>query len=117
VIPAGGMVSITLPSRGTPEAFATLEIFSQIVDITTGAPVAADVYVLSDQELREPLPDELLASQVLAFRLTLPSKLSGRLLVRAPGYRDWDVRLEYNVKTSRVLEGPVEMIRLSGEDL
>lgn len=116
-IPASGVIHLTLPTRGTPESDATMTVAAVIYDAVTKRPVPASVYVLADQSVREPLPSELLAENVVAFELTLPSVLEGRLLVRADGYRDWDLRLSYRVKTSRVMEGPVELERVRSEGI
>lgn len=116
-IPAGGVVHLTLPTLGTPKSDATMTLESIVYDAATRRPVPAAVYLLADQEVREPLPSELLAEHVVAFELTLPPKLEGRLLVRADGYRDWNLRLSYRVKTSRVMEGAVPLERVMGEGL
>jgi hypothetical protein len=114
-VPPGSLVHLALPSRGTPESDATLTVESVIFDAGTRHPVPASVYVIADETLREPLPSELLAHNVVAFELTLPPTLTSWLLVRSEGYRDWAVKLDYRIKTSRTMLGPVELVRMLGE--
>lgn len=113
----GGLVHLALPSRGTPESNATLTVESVIFDAVTKRPAPASVYVIAGETLREPLPSELLAHNVVAFELALPPTLTSWLLVRSDGYQDWAVKLDYRIKTSRTMQGPVELVRVMGEGL
>ena len=44
------------------------------------------------------------------FFVKLPAVFSGRLVVRAEGYREWEMLLEHSVKTSRTMKGPVQLV-------
>jgi hypothetical protein len=46
--------------------------------------------------------------------LQLPAQSDGWLIVRAPGYEDWRLRLHYQVKTNRKLSGLVQLRSLPG---
>lgn len=113
----GGLVHLALPSRGTPQSDATMTVESVIFDAVTKRPAPASVYVIAGETLREPLPSELLAHNVVAFELALPPTLTSWLLVRSEGYQDWAVKLDYHIKTSRTMQGSVELVRMMGEGL
>jgi hypothetical protein len=74
--------------------------------------VTADLYIVHATEYREPTPDELALRAIDQFALQLPAQSDGWLVVRAPGYADWQLRLHYQVKTSRKLSGPIQLQRL-----
>ena len=112
VIPSRGLVYRSLPERGTPDAEPTFTYIGFVVDRDSGAPVAAAVYLFRDQVRREPQPADLVVSDATDFFVKLPADFSGRLVVRAEGYRDWEVMLEHHVKTSRTMKGPVQLMPL-----
>ena len=49
---------------------------------------------------------------VTDFELALFGDLDSWLVVIAPGYRPWHLRLQFNLKTSRELTGPVLLKRI-----
>jgi len=63
---------------------------------------------------REPQPDDLLAADVTGSAAKLPAVYTGRLIVRAVGYHEWNFVLQHRVKTSRVMTLPVQVM---GEEI
>jgi hypothetical protein len=112
-IPASGLIYLPLESTGTPEAHPMLLVEAAILDAVTHQPVAANVYLVHDELYREPTPAELVLSNTGHFELKLLAQFEGWLVVRAPGYADWTLRLHYHLKTTRKLSGPIQMHRLA----
>ncbi len=81
-----------------------------IVDAQTGAPVQADVYIVESDEYREPLAGERVLTATDRYEVTLARPLDGWLIVKAPGYETWFIRLQYHIRSSRELSGPVELM-------
>ncbi len=111
-VPGGGLIYMDLPARDAPDEDPTFTYIGFIVDRDTGAPVASAVYLFADQVRREPQPADLVVADATDFFVKLPAVFSGRLVVRAEGYRDWEVMLEHHVKTSRTMKGPVQLVPL-----
>lgn len=113
-VPAGGLLYLPLESTGTPEANPILVIEGVIIDAVLHRPVAADVYVIRAGEYRAPTPDERVLHGAARFEIQLRAQLDGWFVVRAPGYEDWKLRLQYHLRTSRKLTGPIRLRRLPG---
>ena len=74
--------------------------------------MVATVYLFEDLFERSPQPEDRLAANVTGFALELPAVYSGHLVVRADGYREWEMVLEHRIKTSRTMKGPVQLAPL-----
>ncbi len=111
-IPAGGMLYQSLPAAKATERAPELVLNNWIVDAQIGAPVQADVYIVESDEYREPLADERVLTGSERYELTLSHPLDGWLIVKAPGYETWFIRLQYHIRSSRELSGPVELAPL-----
>lgn len=111
-LPGRGLVYMDLPARDAPDADPTITYIGFIVDRDTGAPLAAAVYLFADQVRREPQPADLVVADATDFFVKLPAVFSGRLVVRAEGYREWEMLLEHRIKTSRTMKGPVQLAPL-----
>ena len=70
----------------------------------------ADVYIIESVDFREPLADELVLIATERYERTLARPLDGWLIVKAPGYETWFIRLQYRIRSSRELRGPVELM-------
>ena len=111
VVPGRGLVYLDLPARDAPDADPTFTYIGFIVDRDTGAPVTAAAYLFADQVRREPQPADLVVADATdSFVVKLPADFNGRLIVRAEGYREWEMQLEHSVKTSRTMKGPVQLV-------
>ena len=116
-IPSGAALVVPLDPAGTPEAMPLLVIRLSIMDEETGEPVRGDVYIVDSFDYREPLPNDQRYASVEDFELALFGDINAWLIVKAPGYETWRIRLSFNLKTSRELTGPVQMRRVQGEGL
>lgn len=92
-----------------------LFVRSQIMDEQTGEPVRAEVYVTGPESYLDPQPIDLVYADVTSFELALFGDLDSWLVVLAPGYRPWHLRLQFNLKTSRELAGPVRLRRVGSD--
>ena len=81
-------------------------MLSSIVDAETGHPARADG---DFRDIGRTVTSEVLNME--AFELELHARDDGFLVVRADGDHEWLVRIQYQLKTSRVLYGPVAMSR------
>ena len=88
-----------------------------IIDGVTEAPVMATVFLYQDDLARAPQPDDLLAADVTGFAVELPAVYTGRLVVRAAGYHEWNFVLQHRVKTSRVMTLPVRLVPMMGKEI
>ena len=111
-IPPGAYVQVPLEAAGTPEAMPLLDIRSSIVDEQSGAPVHGDVYVVDSVDYRDPAPADQRYAGVEEFELALFGDINAWLIVKAPRYETWRLRLSFNLNTSRELTGPVRLKRI-----
>ena len=103
-------VTITLPAAGTPKALPTMELHIKVYDDVTGQPLTAQVAWLVSKSLRAVEAGDL---QWVGegVDLLLPGEVSGWLVINAPGYEEWVLQVEYQIRTSRDMEMPVRMRR------
>ncbi len=111
------MLYFELPPRGTPEAAPSVTLTAYFIDSVTEAPVAATIYLFDDLIERPPQPDDPVSANVTGFAVELPAVFSGRLVVRALGYHEWNVLLQHRVKTSLEMVVPVRLVPVTGQEI
>ena len=90
---------VDLPARA-PEANPVMYLHITTTDDNTGQPVFSAIYY----------DNKLIADQVYALDLAFPSRANGLLEITAPGYTPAKLQLEYNIKSSRVMTIPVQLV-------
>lgn len=108
----GGSVRIEIPTHGTPEASPRMIVSVKVFDEATGAAINdANIYWAPGP--KRPVTDaDIRGRGVFGADLYLDGEEDGWLIVRAPGYVEYSVRLKYRIVTSRWLDVPVRLKRI-----
>lgn len=114
LIPGGGLVEIPLEGAGTPEANPVMEIKLTVADAVTQEPILATLYVLRGG-CRTPAPADAMTVNSNYLEATLPPRMEGCLIIEAEGYETWRQMFNYQITTSRALEGPILLTRLKDQ--
>lgn len=108
----GGSVRIDIQPHGTPEAAPRMILSVRIYDEATKKPINdGNVYWIAGAE--RPVTDaDLRAHDAWGGDIYLDGEEDGWLIVTAPGYMDYSVKVKYSIATSRWLDVPVRLKRL-----
>lgn len=110
LVPPGGAVVVALPTlAGGPDDAPALLLNVSVTEAGTGRRVASEIFIVASEDLREPVDADRVASGVSEVEVLLPGDLTGWLVVTAPGYAPFRLRLRYHIMSSRTLDAPVEL--------
>ena len=102
-------VTITLSTLTKPFVFKV----TKVVDKLTGKPLAMNNF-RATIEVGSDTPIEYTAENISEYRLEIPVGAEAYVLVKAPGYTDWELVLR--PKADKYMEGPIEMLPLDSPE-